>query len=141
MKKNLFILSFCFFFYGCPLEKFDVENDSNIVIVNNSNIDLFCDVILKDSLTIGQLSPYEANYIHLREKDSRVNKNSIKNLEGPYKHWIDISPKKRIYVYFFSRDSMYMLPLEEVAKRQVYLKRIDLVMDSISNNVWTVSYP
>jgi len=141
MKKNLFILSFCFFFYGCPLENFDRENDSNIVIVNNSNIDLFYSVNFEDSLTIGQLSPYEENYIHLRENDSRINRNSTRNIEVPFKRWIEYSPSKKIYFFLFSRDSMYKLTLDEVVKRQVYLKRIDLVMDSISNNVWTVSYP
>ena len=48
---------------------------------------------------------------------------------------------KKIEICLFSRDTILKLPLDEIAIRKLYLKKIELNMNNISNNVWTVSYP
>ena len=140
MKKILFILSFCFFFYGCPLEKFEEPKDSNILFINNSNIDLYYTEII-DSLTRNDLTSFETRYIYLRDKDSKIDKNSTMNKIGSFKRWVENSPSKKIEICLFSRDTILKLPLDEIAIRKLYLKKIELNMNNISNNVWTVSYP
>ena len=140
MKKLFLMLSLCFFFYGCPLENFEEPKDSNILFINNSNIDLYCTEII-DSLTRNDLTSFESRYIYLRDMDSKIDKNSTMNKIGSFKRWVENSPSKKIEICLFSRDTILKLPLDEIVRRKLYLKKIELNMNNISNNVWTVLYP
>ena len=50
------------------------------------------------------------------------------------------SKDKKLHIFFLSEDTLKKYDPHLIAKKQLYLKRMDVSIDSLKSNNWTVTY-
>lgn len=136
IKYTILFLS-ALIFSACPDK--DQVVDSEVIIYNNSNIDINYALQYNHPL---DTSLQLLHVVHPSSaEDHIVKSNSSDSLKGPFKSLFSELDNKIMMVYIFSKDTIDNIPWEEIVDQKLVLKRYDLTFDDLEDLDWTITYP
>ena len=111
--------------------------DSRLIINNNSSRNIYVAIIPDTILSLGE------NNTFIMPSDY-IKKFSKKNLIFPGKKgWEELankSVKNKLHVFILNEDTLKSYSAEEIVKKQLFEKRIDIGVEDLMKNRWEVEY-
>jgi len=124
--------------------------DNRFCFKNNSNIDVYiyysCDTSLDNMHWFKSgiyWDPMSKDSINM-EGDLTIRKGMSKRVvERGFNAWRGYLKdcKGKIYVYVFPDSIFYRYPLDEIKRRRMYIKRMELTLKELEAKNWTVTFP
>jgi len=124
--------------------------DNRFCFKNNSNIDVYiyysCDTSLNNLYWYRSglyWDPLRRDSIYVKSQQYVEKFSSQKIVERGFNAWRGYLKdcKGKIYLYVFPDSIFYMYPLDEIKKRKMYLKRMELTLKELEAKNWTVTFP
>jgi hypothetical protein len=124
-----------------------IDGHIKIPLINNSNKSLILiQVAEKDTNFICNMTPNSAIDKYQWAYELEIKKDSLyDNLFNAYNTDWESTFKDpnhiRLYLYFYDKDTFVNYSCDTLKKNNWYLKRMELTLDYLNQNNWTITYP
>lgn len=136
MNKSFFpLLLVSLFLFACPDK--DPLIDSEIVVYNNSTIEIACFSQFKfpsDTFISNLVYSTAPDYFVIYSNDSL-------NFPGSWIQSLEEPNGKVLMFYLFNRDTIEQVSWERIEAENLIEKRYDLTLEKLDSLNWTITYP
>lgn len=131
IQKIILFSSLLFLFTACDFY------DSRLIINNNSSKNIYVAIIPDTILSLGENKTFimSPKYIKMFSKKKLI----IPGKKG-WEELANKSIKNKLHIFILIEDTLKSYSAEEIAKKQLFEKRIDIGIEELMKNKWEVEY-
>lgn len=111
--------------------------DSRLIINNNSSKNIYVAIIPDTILSLGENNTFimSEDYIKMFSKKKLI----IPGKKG-WEELANRSIKNKLHVFILIEDTLKSYSAEEIVKKQLFEKRIDIGVEDLMKNNWEIEY-